>query len=780
MSILRRNTMKKKATDVKNEPASAPKTEAGILAKISFKKTAIAGAAVLLMFLADHLLVSRFTLVDKTVSVFTAILTAIVCVLGFVFTDAVQNAAYKRALKGVAAACLVAFGMETLVFNLKAFTTDTEAKSFTAYESIITEAEDAVTVTPEGIILQKDTTLELNLNQENIGAVELAFRSGTNSTIRCGISMKDHNFSQKYINVGEKQITTDYGKCDFAIAPYEVLQSVKLRFSGISTPVTLYQIQFSKALPFTFSEARFYFVWLILAAIWCIWSLELYKLTYDRTDKRHRMAIYAVTAVCTLSMLVFFNKTAKDIPYDKDGSYGGSDPYVQMFDAFQHHRTSIGIEPSQELLALENPYDDSTRDNVAYAWDRAFFNGKYYSYYGIAPVITFYYPYYYLNAKSPSELPTMNKACVFFGMLSVLFLVGTIMAFVRKFIKKPNLLMLCLFIMASLYASGFYFMVDYSSLYALPGVTGSCYLMLCLWCGLEAYIRRGEKKQPVLFAVSGLAFALCVASKPTRALSCLVLAPAFLEILFSKNRKIKEKVVSAGAFLLPAFAGLGLLMAYNQARFGSPTDFGATYQLTVSNVNANHLRLSYLPDAIIQYFFQPLCLSSRYPFVEMANINMTNRQAYIYSGISIGAFTMPLIAAGLIATPFLLHHQKRAKGEPFAITDTLVKNATYGMMLLIPVFIAWFNYSIAGVILSYVCDILPLLTLLAVFVLLEVQEQVSGIGCLANKTVCLFSCTAVLTMVIGILEMCSLLDTFLYTCHPNLFSIMEDMISFWN
>ena len=53
-------------------------------------------------------------------------------------------------------------------------------------------------------------------------------------------------------------------------------------------------------------------------------------------------------------------------------------------DAFRAGQTHLLIEPSEELLAMENPYDWSARSalGVSAKWDHLLFDGKYYSYYG--------------------------------------------------------------------------------------------------------------------------------------------------------------------------------------------------------------------------------------------------------------------------------------------------------------------------------------------------------------------------------------------------------------
>lgn len=728
------------------------------------------------VLLLNVFLMNKFTICGKSISIITALIILAVCFTGFVMNDRFENDNLKLFVKRTAVCCLIAFGIETFIFNFNSFAKDNTDMKYDNLSITTNNAENAI-FDSDKITLNGDCELYFELNSDNINALRMEFEKENDNEFKCYTAIKDGNFSREFIRTGEKATSSNYGKCDFSFSTYGTLQSVLVGFYGITSPVQIKSVIFSNKLPFSFSEIRFYTLFLILTTICAVFSFKFYAVIYDRKKPVHRWTILVLTVLCSMSMLCFVNKDASDIEYTNGMNISYSDPYVQMFDAFQHKRTYIAIEPSAELLAMENPYDTSARsaDGVSCAWDRAYYNGKYYSYYGVAPVFTYYYPYYFIHGK----LPSINSACVFFGILSVIFMFGTIMAFVRKFIEKPNFLMLIMCLVASVFASGIYFNVDFSDMYALPGITGTCYLMLCLWCGLEACIRKNEKKQPLLFALCGLAFAFCLAAKPTRALSCLVIAPVFLEYLFTKSIKPKAKVISVSSFMIPVIAGCGAIMAYNYARFDSPTEFGAVYQLTVSNVTASGLRISFIPDAILHYFIQPLRMSGSFPFVEISGLHLSNHQAYVYSDFAVGALSVPFILAGLSAFPFLLYHLRR-KSKKYKFNPTEVRKISYLAMFLMTLFIAWFNYCVAGIILSYVCDILPLITLLSAFVLLDTQQQTISCKGISGKAVCAVSVISAVTVILSVLEILSFRGVALYKNMPDILYKLEDIICFWN
>lgn len=789
MSTQKRNTMKKKATNnpQKEKKASSPKksektassskSKKNLLSKLSAKKNAVFAATSAVSVVLYLLLINKFTICDKGISLLSLILVIAICFCGFVLHDIFESTKLKRFVKGMAAACLIALGAETLLFNFKSLASNNEVLDLGGFSGITSNSELTV-IDNDLIIINGDAELYIDIEKPDIKALKLEFSGNEEEIFQCGISIKDNNFSRQFTSVGSRIVPINKGYCEFAFVPYEELHSSLISFTNVSSPITISSINFSKALPFRFSEIRFYFVFVILAIINAIRIYELYKVSYDRKNSKHRAIILILTALCSMTMFFFVDPEAQDQEYDPDLSYSLENPYIQMFDAFQNGRTSIDIEPSEGLLALENPYDDSIRlaEGVAYTWDRAYYNGKYYSYYGVAPVITFYYPHYFLTNK----LPSINKTSIFFGMLTIVFMFGTIMAFIRKFIEKPNFLLVVSCLVASIFASGIYINVDFSNMYALPGVTGTCYLMMCLWCGFEACIRHGEKKQPLLFALCGIAFSLALASKPTRALSCLILAPLFLEIIFSKQLKLRSKITAVASFMIPVLTLCGAIMAYNNARFDSPFEFGAVYQLTVSNIQAGGLKLSYIPHALMHYLFQPIRMAGSFPFVEISGIQIVNRQSYVYSDFAAGALSVPIIAAGIIALPFLMHHLRRKKGEKLKFDTVNIKKATYIFMFIMSLFLAWFSYCVAGIIMSYVCDIMPLMTLLAVFVLIDTQKQIEPCHEISGKSVCLITCVAAATVIVMALELISFRNVSLHRAMPNLLFDLEEIISFWN
>ena len=106
----------------------------------------------------------------------------------------------------------------------------------------------------------------------------------------------------------------------------------------------------------------------------------------------------------------------------------------ELVDAFEAGQVHLLREAEDDLMALDNPYDWSQRleAGLSYAWDHCLYEGQYYSYYGIAPVLLLFLPYHLLTGQ---YFPPVWSIFIF-GFLGVLFLGMTYYLFVKKLFPK--------------------------------------------------------------------------------------------------------------------------------------------------------------------------------------------------------------------------------------------------------------------------------------------------------------------------------------------------------
>ncbi len=730
----------------------------------------LAGAEIVL-FLLLTLAVSAFTISGEGAALHPGCVMLAACLPMFtvwLWIFCPKQDLLRKTYAVISAIALLLLPAEVFLFNAKSFTADKTviARTVSALAPVIS---GEATPDTDGITVTGNTTLTLNDIPADMAALtfDMQQKYTTNSfPFFLSIEMEDDNFSRSYMIVSETRLNALERPYSVQLSPYGNIRSLNLDFREISEPVTLKGIQFSRAVPYTFIPERYLFLLLLGAALTVIFVYRLYTVTYTRRPAQVA-ALVVVTVLCTASVIQFIRPGEKLIRYSKADRYTGADPYIELFDAFMHGEAALEDPPDPGLAALDDPYDYSERSEsgVPARWDFAYYEGQYYSYFGAAPVLAVYYPFYALTGKLPTTNITSN---ILSGAAIFCFCLALIAA-VRLMIRRPNFLLLLLSLPAGTSCFGAYFAMQYGDKYYVAVSSALCFIAMTLCLGLWGCLVKREWLRWLLFAGSGAALAFCVASRPGMAVNAAVLLPFFFGILFRKSVPLVRRIRQAACFLVPLFAGLGVIFAYNAARFGSPLDFGAAYQLTVSDVHANTVQLSQLPAAVFHYFFQTPKLRTTFPFVELQNFSLRNYGKYQYQAEVCGALAFPMLAVGT-----LLLFTIRRRGMPFLTKSTRrVRMACLLLCFAVPVVLAWMDFCIGGVNQRYIIDILPLLTLGAVLVMQHTADPERH-----GLRYAVAAISLPVTMAMMFLLLLSSMHS-LVRHAPEILDLMEDMLIFW-
>lgn len=332
-----------------------------------------------------------------------------------------------------------------------------------------------------------------------------------------------------------------------------------------------------------------------------------------------------ITAVfCT--QILFIGKTAAMNPDFTSPPWSWHKQYQDLAESFLEGKLYVYDDAPQCLIDMENPYDTELRNLVmkengtSCRWDTAFYEGKYYVYFGAVPVILFYIPYYLIYGEPlPNYMAVLYSAIIF--AVSVFGLIGSI---IKRYFKDVSLLSGLLIIISVINGCGIIFLVKRPDLYSVPIMTGIAFtvLGLCLWNESLWNIDRTRGK--VLLALGSLSMALVAGCRPQLLLgsfaALFIFGRYFLDGL--KNRK-KDVFVSAAAFLVPYLVVAAVIMWYNFSRFGSFFDFGANYNLTTNDMTGRGLDMDRNGIAIFSYLFQPPHISAVFPFLNSARYYTT-------------------------------------------------------------------------------------------------------------------------------------------------------------
>ena len=445
---------------------------------------------------------------------------------------------------------------------------------------------------------------------------------------------------------------------------------------------------------------------------------HLYETDYCPERKSHQLMNLAVLALCILvSCGILYGADASHSylrPYPSLDEIRSPemivDAYVQQLDAFEKGQLSLDLDINPELESLDNPYDRGERDKkeVAYHWDRAYYNGKYYSYFGLAPLFMVYYPVYWLTGMLPTELLAGSVLAVF----AVFAVFAAIHGLFITFRPRANLLLFLVGEAAVVSGSFLYLMQASLSFYYLPLISAVGWL--AAFIAFSAFACRSEKKgrKILLFALSGISVVMLVLSRPNMVLLAVAFAaPLFLRILFEHSAPLQDKLLCVLPFLIPVLAGGGAIMYYNYIRFGSVFEFGTAFQLTESDIRYNHVTLSlhHFASMFYHYFLESFVSLEFFPFLRFTTEKCVDFGNYLYQEYSAGLFQMPL-NLGILLICFLFGSKEKK--------DSL-KKWTYSLFLLGILGLGYLDFLLGGIHIRYVCDISLSVSLLAFCLLLE-------------------------------------------------------------
>lgn len=519
------------------------------------------------------------------------------------------------------------------------------------------------------------------------------------------------------------------------------LSRLRITFAVLPEPVWITSVVFNQA-SFQFSWARMILFSSLCFLLLLIWKYEFWTLVLDFYEHSHRLLILGSMALCLLfSGLIFYELSPSHaylapLPDQKAleqyGSTGIEDAYAQQLDAFEKGQLHLDLGVNPELEELTNVYDKGERDKkgVAYHWDRAYYQGSYYSYFGLAPLFTIYYPIYWLTGQVPT-----GALCTFLLTVSaILGTFGAVYTLLAYFRLRANLL-LCLLGVPAVTCGGMLYMLQSNmNFYYYPVLCGLGWLMLFLTCFFNACMTVSQApgslrphsprrslsipglprlRRSLLFFFSGLSVVMLVLSRPNLLLLAISFAlPSALRILFDPQPSWRQKLGDILPFLIPVLIGAAGICWFNYARFGSLTEFGTSYQLTESDIRYNSFSLSFhhFKAMLYHYFAQPFVWQEFFPFLGFTRELCFDFGNYLYQECSAGLLNLPL-NFGIFLAGFTIFSNASKKASH--------QKSTYILAILGILGLGYLDFSMGGVHIRYTCDLALAVAILSLLLLLE-------------------------------------------------------------
>ena len=420
-------------------------------------------------------------------------------------------------------------------------------------------------------------------------------------------------------------------------------------------------ISFNHQIPMDISWMR---ALLIIFGI-CFWHLMMHSKTMKRSFSQsgrlcHNAAVIITDIACIAAIAITFIKLDTTSITNIMSRKSGNQMTQELVEAFEHGSTHLLDAPTDELNEFAHPYDSDALDTagIPYNWDHVYFNGQYYSYYGIAPVILVFLPYHLITGYFfPDAI-----AVLLFAIIGMIGLTKLYMEFLHKLFPKTPVGIAISGLILLQTVSGVWFSIGRPHFYEIAMSAGFATLTWAIYFMFRANIVGSGKISLAKTAVSSLLFAIAVLCRPTLALYCITAA---LFMLYAMPRvaepfkKGEKKLFTAPTVryllcaLLPMVC-IGLAqMWYNYDRFGSPLEFGIQYSQTINDFTKTqfHPRLSWI--AIYNYFFNPPRFSAQYPIID-TEFQFMNAGGYFYADLNSTRNTSGLFFLALPMFTYLL------------------------------------------------------------------------------------------------------------------------------
>lgn len=558
------------------------------------------------------------------------------------------------------------------------------------------------------------------------------------------------------------------------VSSYGDANYIDVTFDDMETELTVSNIVINPTYKFSFNLLRFAAVCLLISMVYLLRKNNVSTAIKEKMSFG-QAAIISVAVCCTASVLMWFfclsGETGNYVAYPLDYPVKSYSPYIQQFDAFIKGQIYIDVQPSAELLALENPYSVSERFGVSYLFDRAFYDGKYYSYFGVAPLLTVYLPFYLISGGH--GLPTDSTVMAAFSVLTAIFLPLAVIEWSK--LRRKNAPWFSAVCAVGAYFASMVLLIQRgrAPFYYIASIAGMAFVSAFLCFMLKAIQSEKKSKKTFFLVLAGAGFALAFLSRINSVLPIIfVIAAGVAMYAFDciKQKSVKKFIGEMAALGLPVAAAVVFSLCYNYARFDDPLQFGADYQLTVADTSQYEIFIGGIIPTLFHYFIQPFVADDLFPYIQLDFMRFADYGRALYIDSSFGLFAVPLMLS-LLLSPVILKNKSVSKKGKILLAVSLVS-------LFITAFA---DFCLGGVIFRYTADILLFAAFLSAVILLEIcplMGEKYGAGfakALKKGAVMLTAATVIISFAVSVS-----INSNLVSWDPDVHLSVSDFFVFWS
>jgi hypothetical protein len=290
------------------------------------------------------------------------------------------------------------------------------------------------------------------------------------------------------------------------------------------------------------------------------------------------------------------------------------DYYPMLADAFLSGQTYLKLAPDARLQALPDPW--AGPQGVPRAHDASYFDGHYYLYFGVAPVILLYAPWRLLTGTFLVQGVGTGIFCAAGFLLAALFFLRCR----RRFFPGLGAEWSGLAVLTLGLGSFVQVEIEDPQFYQVPIACAFACAMGAAHAVLTALTATRPRNRALGLAAASLLWGTAVAARPNYLVGLVALAgvAGWLGAQCARREGVHSAAfwrLAAAAVVPAALVGAGLA-AYNYVRFGNIFEFGLKYQLAA--IDMRHFRLfggANLLPALRAYLGAGKDYSVYYPFV---------------------------------------------------------------------------------------------------------------------------------------------------------------------
>lgn len=626
--------------------------------------------------------------------------------------------------KSLLAILLVALAFEVFVFNWNYF-------SSAGYNTINLENKISLTKNSDGYfrITEHNNTLEfknLNTDVKNIAVLMDPTQPAKNIDVKILFSDEAHHRyfdSTDYTEgIPVVQVSTVSLKSQYInLKTTGNVNSLSINFSGdISYPILLKTVELNAHRPFIFVTWRFLATLFILILIFMFRpSSAIYRIRINSHPKSSRVAIGVATFIecCLLFSFLMFGSNMVGIA-TPDYNYGAWDghsivntfevggdnaqQYAELAKSISEGHFYLDEEPPQWLKDMDSPYDKGARDELTKEtgedclFDVAYYDGKYYVYFGVVPVFLFYLPFFLLTGQNfPTAIGVLIALIFYICGCSAL-----LDRFARYHFKKVSFGLFLIMQIAFVACSGILYLAKFPTFYSLPLACGLAFSVWGLYFWMCGRMNRSNStlKRRICYVAGSLCMALVVGCRPQLLVLSLLAFPLFWREYIGKRGILSRKGALDFVSLIAPYIVIGaLIMLYNHARFGSFTDFGANYNLTLNDMTQRGWVLGRFAPAFFAYFIQPPNTVGVFPFIQPVVFDTTYMGQTIKEATFGGILACcPVLWALFFAAPIASARNKVRQTK--TITGVIL------VLLISGLVVAMVDAQMAGILERYYSD----------------------------------------------------------------------------